>query len=57
MSEKIIDRTLRTENHPFQTTHCHLTVSLQRIPANIHKNFISPETRVSGLLFCRWKFQ
>ena len=39
------------ENRRFQLLHCRLTPPLQRTPANIRTNLMSPETRLNGLHF------
>jgi len=39
------------ENRRFQLPHCRLTPPLQRSPANIRTNLMSPETRLNGYIF------
>ena len=39
------------ENRRFRLPHCRLTPPLQRTPANIRTNFMSPETRLNCLHF------
>jgi len=38
----------------FQRAHSSLKTSQQETRSNIYKRFMSPETRVIGLHFCRW---
>jgi len=42
-----------SENRDFRRPHSHLKPSRQRTPANVRMNFISLESAIPGLRFCR----
>ena len=46
----------RSENRHFRPPHSHLTLPLQRTPANIRIKFTLLETKIPGLHFCRWYY-